>query len=327
MPEPESAPRAALSGPDVEKVPNVFISWSGDRSRAAANALASRLPDVIQSVVPFVSTRMPAGVFAASQMFRALQTCTFGIICVTTDNQEEPWLNFEAGALGLKFPEMNRITPYLLDDVVEADLKQPLSHFQAKRADKDGTLDLLHSINESVKNGRLTRDRLETAFDRGWDELNDALRAPLDAEPASPRRSDTEMLEELVLTVRELSRRVPDPLMNYFASTPALGASTSEIARSLTGASVQPPPAVDYSRYLVQALEVPPIAMIEMSVRQILGYDRVRSLGYTGDNTLLIELESEPTNQDWERVIGTEVLEGRVPRIMLTGPPAEEGPS
>ena len=77
----------------------VFISWSGAKSKAVADALGEWLPQVLQSVVPFVSSdSIRAGGRWQAEVASALEETSVGIVCVTTDNQVEPWLNFEAGA-------------------------------------------------------------------------------------------------------------------------------------------------------------------------------------------------------------------------------------
>src|SRR5215470_12920914 len=83
----------------MEKLTNVFLSWSKDRSKAVAQALSEWLPDVIQEIQPWISTSIPAGARWGKDIAAALATIKLGIICVTYENQHEPWLLFEAGAL------------------------------------------------------------------------------------------------------------------------------------------------------------------------------------------------------------------------------------
>ncbi len=329
MAESESGPAATASRSKAGD-PNVFISWSGERSEVAANALASWLPTVIQSVKPFVSSSMPAGVVAVIEMFRALQTCDFGIICVTKESQDRPWLNFEAGALALHVPELNRVVPYLLDDMVETDLKEPLAAFQAKRANKSGTRELLSSINESVWGGQLPKERLSAIFEHFWDELNDELQALGDAEPSAPSpRTEKDMLEELVLSVRELSRRIPTAESSLLQD---LLANVSVVPKTAS-VNVDAFPPGDFAGAVVNVRDLrarrqwPAISTLKTPIQQILGYDRVQTLGYDNQGSLLIELASEPTDEDRERVKGMEELQSLVPRITLTGPPLEEDPS
>ena len=60
---------------------NVFISWSGARSRAIADALREWLPAVIQTARPFMSeTDIDKGSRGLDEIVRALEGIKVGII-------------------------------------------------------------------------------------------------------------------------------------------------------------------------------------------------------------------------------------------------------
>ena len=78
----------------------VFISWSGERSRSIAEALREWLPDVIQAVKPWLSAEdIDKGARWSSDLAHELEDAHVGVICLTPENLEEPWIHFEAGAL------------------------------------------------------------------------------------------------------------------------------------------------------------------------------------------------------------------------------------
>src|SRR5262245_19790474 len=78
----------------------VFISWSGDISKAVASALRDWLPKVIQHVKPWMSEQdIPKGTRWLGYISEQLKEVKTGIICLTPDNQQNPWILFEAGAL------------------------------------------------------------------------------------------------------------------------------------------------------------------------------------------------------------------------------------
>jgi hypothetical protein len=105
---------------------NVFISWSGPMSRRITRAVHDWLPLVIQPVKPFMSERdIVPGSRGLHTIASRLENIRFGIICITADNQESPWLYFEAGALS-KMVDESRVIP-LAFDVDKGQIRYPLA--------------------------------------------------------------------------------------------------------------------------------------------------------------------------------------------------------
>jgi len=116
----------------------VFISWSGDRSKQVALALRDWLPKVIQRVKPWMSDRdVDAGVRWFPEISEQLESSNFGIVCLTPENKERPWIMFEAGALAKKL-SASLVCPYLFD-LDQAQVAGPPSQFQSVKADEEGT--------------------------------------------------------------------------------------------------------------------------------------------------------------------------------------------
>jgi hypothetical protein len=112
----------------------VFLTWSGERSKAVAKALKEWLPNVIQVLEPWMSEDgIDKGVKWASELGVQLAQTKIGIVCLTPDNLDEPWINFEAGALS-KLPD-SHVCVFLFD-VSEADVKFPLAQFQMTKAER-----------------------------------------------------------------------------------------------------------------------------------------------------------------------------------------------
>src|SRR5580693_1724871 len=123
---------------------NLFISWSGTRSRAVAEALHGWLPSVIQSVKPWMSAAdLEKGARWSSDVARHLEETRVGIICLTSDNLDAPWILFESGALS-KTLNSTFVCPYLFN-VEPSELKGPLVQFQVTKCDKEDTRRLLHT--------------------------------------------------------------------------------------------------------------------------------------------------------------------------------------
>jgi|GEM_PF-332961 len=150
----------------------IFISWSGERSLRIAKALKEWIKDVIQSVEPFVSSEdIQKGARWSVDIAKELQESDFGVLCVTRDNFEAPWLLFEAGALS-KAIEKSRVVPFLFD-LNPSDLSNsPLMQFQAAPFSKDEIRKLINTINERVEK---KLDGLDKVFEKWYPDLEAAL--------------------------------------------------------------------------------------------------------------------------------------------------------
>jgi hypothetical protein len=187
----------------------IFISWSKEPSKTVAEALRDWLPDVLQSLEPWMSSAdIGAGARWSGDIAKALAESKIGIICVTSQNQAEPWLNFEAGTLA-KTIDGTCVCPYLVG-MRTSDLKSgPLTQFQAKTADEEGTWELVATINRANGNGQIPEDRLRRLFDRAWPDLKRRL-ATLPSLKQPQHRSQEEMLAEVLDTVRTIVRELND---------------------------------------------------------------------------------------------------------------------
>lgn len=185
------------------EVYNVFISWSGDRSKKVAAALRDWLPMVVQTAAPWMSEEdIEKGSRGLDDIGKALASMGVGIICLTPENLEKPWILFEAGALSKALGDKTRVCPFLLGDLRPENVKAPLGMFQATRAVKDDTRKLVGTVNK-VLGGSLGEEKLDTVFERMWPELDKSLEAvPKAAVAVAPLRSERDMLAEVL----ELSR-------------------------------------------------------------------------------------------------------------------------
>lgn len=83
-----------------------------------------------------------------NEVSTALEECNFGIICVTQENVEAPWLLFEAGALA-KSLDKGKVVPILVNLEIKR-LKDPLAQFQAVSANKKGIKELVLKLNNEL---------------------------------------------------------------------------------------------------------------------------------------------------------------------------------
>lgn len=148
----------------------VFLSWSGSLSREIASALQEWLPSVIQTVEPFLSSdSIFKGTRWGHELGVALEESSFGIICLTRENLDSPWISFEAGALS-KSLSSGRVCPFLID-VSRDGLSGPLSQFQNTTLTKDDLLKLVSAINAASGAQSVEHARLAKAFDMWWPDL------------------------------------------------------------------------------------------------------------------------------------------------------------
>jgi TIR domain-containing protein len=64
----------------------VFLSWSGERSKAVAEVFASWIGDVIQVVEPWISVDIKSGVRWSEEIRAKLERSKVGIACLTKEN-------------------------------------------------------------------------------------------------------------------------------------------------------------------------------------------------------------------------------------------------
>lgn len=189
----------------------VFLSWSGTKSKELAEKLRDWLPDVVQSVEPFVSTRdISIGDRPLSVLASELESTSFGIVCLTQQNKLTPWITFEAGALS-KIIDNSRVIPLLIDLRV-SDLTGPLSQFQAVDAgDEDQMFMLIKAIAASSPPPLITMDRLKRTFHAFWptvlDKVNE-LRQERDEGIKKDNRSEQDILEELLVLARRNDQQI-----------------------------------------------------------------------------------------------------------------------
>jgi hypothetical protein len=185
----------------------IFISWSGERSKAVATLLKRWIPDVIQQISPWVShIDINAGTRWNNEIQARLSKVKFGIICLTSENTTASWILFEAGALA-KTLDDTFVCPYLVD-LKPSDIPGgPLTQFQAKTATREGTWELLLSINAALKESGLSDNKLQRAFARCWPELESELsNLPPSGDDHYGSRSSDDKIEEILMIVRELKR-------------------------------------------------------------------------------------------------------------------------
>ena len=153
---------------------HIFISWSGERSRSFAEYLNDWLRKLPLSILTWVSGEaIEPGTRWEKEIAQALEGTRFGILCLTSDNQLEPWICFEAGALAKTIDKTN-VVPYLLDFSPSA-LEQPMKQFHAMEANKEDTWKLIKAIYKISGDQTRSVTDLEDAFEMWWPKLEQKI--------------------------------------------------------------------------------------------------------------------------------------------------------
>ncbi len=183
---------------------HIFISWSGDRSKHVAEALAEWLPFVIQNTKPWVSSHdISAGETWFSTVSDNLEESIFGIICVTPENKDKEWIHYEAGVLRAKLKK--RVCPYLID-LKQGELNDPLAQFQSVLANKEGTISLISSISEIMGVQGIDAAIIEPTYRTWWPKLEEKLKnLPKQSKTKNdiqPQREEYDILLEILENTR-----------------------------------------------------------------------------------------------------------------------------
>jgi hypothetical protein len=189
----------------------VFISWSGETSRALAEVLRQWLPAVIQAVKPYYSPDdITKGARWSSEIASTLEESRVGLICLTRENLDAPWIMFEAGALS-KNLDKSKVSPILFG-VEPTDLTGPLVQFQAAKFEKADLKRIVRMINGELGDSRLATDVLDNVFDMWWPTLEARVGEVFEAAGHPDKgavRSTRDLLEEILTLTRSQARHSP----------------------------------------------------------------------------------------------------------------------
>ena len=189
---------------------NVFISWSGERSRLVAEFLRDWLSQVVQAVRPWMSeSEVEKGSRSFAEIGRALADIKVGIICLTPENLDRPWLLYEAGCLTKSIDDRTRLCTYLIGGIEPSDVRPPLGMFQGTRANKNDTFILLRTINRVASDNPISDENLGVIFEAMWPKLESRLESlPTTPDEVPQKRPPEEVMDEILELVRgEASHR------------------------------------------------------------------------------------------------------------------------
>lgn len=185
----------------------LFISWSGDLAKEIAEIFRQWIPGVIQAAKPYYTPDdITKGTRWNTEISKELDASKIGIICLTKENLDSPWIMFEAGALS-KNLEKSKVCP-LLFGIDTSDIKGPLVQFQAAKFSKKEVKKVIKMMNDQLEETKLENDVLDNVFDMWWPKLEDQVNKAMEKarnETDNDLRSDRDLLEEVLSLTREMT--------------------------------------------------------------------------------------------------------------------------
>lgn len=214
----------------------IFVSWSGNLSKEVATAIRDWLPYVINNVQIFLSSEdISIGSRWWLEISQALEESNFGVLCLTKENVNKPWILFEAGALA-KALGQSLVCPILIDITKPSDVVGPLSQFQSFQPTEQDFYKFVALINNSLEDSALDPERLKNSFSKWWPDLKQRIDEAReisnkqstiqDTVNQAPNRDTREVLEEVLQLCRNMNqtliRDVNITLQNSDEETKAL---------------------------------------------------------------------------------------------------------
>lgn len=187
----------------------IFISWSGQTSQNIAEIMRQWLPSVIQFVKPYYSPDdITKGTKWNSEISKELDESRVGILCLTKENLNSPWIMFEAGALS-KNVDKSKVCP-LLFGIEPSDIQGPLVQFQAAKFSKGEMKKVTKMINLELGENALSSEVFENVFEMWWPILNERIETEISNAKKTKKvdgdiREERDILEEILSLTRNIS--------------------------------------------------------------------------------------------------------------------------
>lgn len=143
----------------------IFLSWSGKISERIASLIRQYIPLFLDSseISFFYSPEIKKGVLWPTKLFENISNCQTTIICLTPENVEAPWINFEGGANAAKGFK----TCPIFFGFQNHNPSGPLSYFQVTYYTKTDFFKLICSLNDELEN-KCDESTLKELFEKQW---------------------------------------------------------------------------------------------------------------------------------------------------------------
>src|SRR4029077_2327530 len=138
--------RSEESGGAMGIPEKIFLCWSKTRSKRIAEGGARLLPQIIKGIQPIVSTEFRKGKEWSRLLRRDLDQARTGIVFLTPENVDAPWIHFEAGAPAAGVGHRDGDVFTYLYGFDPGQLAGPLSAYHSTVATKDDTERLVRDL-------------------------------------------------------------------------------------------------------------------------------------------------------------------------------------
>lgn len=190
-----------------------FISWSGDESRSVAEALKDFFAVVLPNPTLFVASKdLQAGEVWFTEIAEKLEACDIGVIVVTPQNINKPWLHFEAGALSKRVGRSAAIP--LLCGVANGELAgTPLAQLQALTVSEANMRKLTSRLNDLLELG-VSEGHIDSTFPVWWERYSNRIADPeiwkgTSPKKAAPTTADLSVqISQVAAAISDLTERV-----------------------------------------------------------------------------------------------------------------------
>ena len=145
-----------------------------------------------------------------SEISDELKEISIGIVCLTKENKDKPWILFEAGALAKGLSSSRVCT--LLIDLQPTDLDDPLAQFNHTFPTKEGIRSLVRTLNSSLGELKLKETIIDKVFETNWPEFETRFNSIINGTPQTSvvptKKNPDDILLEILNSTRNLEKRI-----------------------------------------------------------------------------------------------------------------------
>ena len=155
---------------------NIFMSWSGARSKKMGEFLSNWIPKIFPSSSIFFSPDIPTGEEGFNTINNELGQSDIGIFLFTRENIDSIWMGYEAGAIKHNHNSGKVLAIFLDEGLNEVNLG-PFHYLQHANWDGAEFVKVIRTINDLLESKRLNPDRLTSVLDEHLPDYLDVLNA------------------------------------------------------------------------------------------------------------------------------------------------------